>query len=109
MDATRRADECVHLQLSFGEFNTVVCERNLEKLVLSNENDMVVLGRVELACDICWFGRVAGGMKAIRMLSIRVAGGCRVTGTYSHLYEDMARGAPLIFSGSRDPLDGMLT
>jgi len=59
------ANKRVHPQLSFGEFNTVVCEWNLKKLVLSNENGMVVLGRVKFACGICWFGGVAGGMKAI--------------------------------------------
>jgi len=69
----------VRLQLGFAEFNAAVCERNLEELVLSNENDMAVLGRVEFACGIRRFGRVTSGMKAAQTLSIRVVGGCSAT------------------------------
>jgi len=76
MDTMRKVHKCVHLQFGFAEFDTVVCERNLEKLVLSNENDVVVLGWVKLACGVRWFGWVTRGVEAVQILSINVAGGC---------------------------------
>ena len=43
-------------------------------------------------------------MEAIQRLRVKVTATIRITLTYSHLYEDIERGAPLTFSGSRDPL-----
>lgn len=65
----------IHLQLGFAKFDTIVCKRNLEEFVLSNEDDMVVPGRVEFACRVRWFGRVTRRMEAIQKLSIKITVG----------------------------------
>jgi hypothetical protein len=64
--------EYIHLQLGFAEFDAVVHERNLKELVLSNEDDVVVLGCVEFPRGIRWFGRITRGMEAIQKVSIEV-------------------------------------
>ena len=64
--------EYIHLQLGFTEFNAIVHEGNLEELVLSNEDDVIVLGCVEFLRSIRWFGRITRGMETIRKLSIKV-------------------------------------
>jgi len=66
MDNTRRLYGYVHLKLSFCEFDTIVCERNLEELVLSNENDVVVLCRVKFARGICLLVREQRCMETIQ-------------------------------------------
>jgi len=105
----REMHEYVHLQLGFTEFNVVVHKRDFEELVLSNEDDVVVFGCVEFPCGIRWFGRITRGMEAIQELSAKITAVIRMASTYSHLQEDIARGAPLTFSGSREPLEGMST
>jgi len=105
----RKIHQYVHLQLGCAEFNAVVHERNFEELVLSNEDDVVVPGCVEFLCGIRWFGGITRGMEAIQKLSAKITTVIRMASTYSHLQEDIARGAPLTFSGSRDPLHGMST
>ena len=105
----RKVRKYVHLQFGFAKFDTVICERNLEELVLSNEDNMVVPGWVEFVCGVRRFGRVTRGMEATRKMRVKLTAGIRMTSTYSHLQEDIARGAPRIFSGSRDPLNSALT
>jgi len=62
----REMHEYIHLQLGFTELNPVMRERNFEELVLSHEDDVVVLGRVEFPRGIRWFGRITRGMEAIK-------------------------------------------
>ena len=62
-----------------------MCERNLEKLVLSNEDDVVIPDCVEFPCGICWFGGIARGMKSIQKLSVKITAIVLMTSTYSHL------------------------
>ena len=62
----RRINKHVHLQLGFTEFNTFACERNLEELVLSDEDYMVVPSWVEFSRGIRRFCGVERGMKAIQ-------------------------------------------
>lgn len=105
----RKMHQYVHFQLGFAEFHTVVHEGNFEELVLSNKDDVVVLGCVKFLCGIRWFGRITRRMEAIQKLSAKITAAIRMASTYSHLQEDIARGAPLTFSGSRDPLHGVST
>lgn len=72
MDNAREMYEYIHLQLCFAEFGTVVCERNLEELVLPDEDDMVILSCIEFTCSICWLGRIARRVEAIQKLSAKV-------------------------------------
>ena len=85
MYGMREMHEYIHLQLGFTEFNAVVYERNFEELVLSHEDDVVVLGWVEFPRSIRWFGRITRGMKAIRKPSVKATTVIRITLTYSHL------------------------
>ena len=58
MDNIKRMHKYIHLQLGFTKFNTVVRERNLEELVLSNKDDVIVPCWVEFACGVRWLGGV---------------------------------------------------
>ena len=104
MDDTIKVHKDIHLQLRFAEFNAVVCEGNLEELVLSNKHNVVVLSCVKFLCSVRWFGGVSRGVEAVQKLSTKATADTRMALTHSHLQDDMASGAPLIFSGSRDPL-----
>ena len=84
MHNIRGTHEYIHLQLGFAEFNAVVGERYLEELVLSDEDDVIVLGCVKFPRGIRWFGRITRGMEATQKLSIKVTAVIRMASTYSH-------------------------
>jgi hypothetical protein len=73
MDDTKKMRKYTHLQLGFAKFDTIVCERDLKELVLSNQYDMVALSWVEFTCGVRRFCRVARGMEAIQNPSVKVA------------------------------------
>jgi len=70
-DNTRKVREYIQSQLGLAEFDTIVCEMNLEELVLSNEGDMVVPCWVEFARGIYRLGSETSGVKAIQILGAK--------------------------------------
>ena len=54
----------LHLEFCRRELTVLVCEQDLEELVLANKDNMVVLRRLRLLRGVCGLGRVMTRMKA---------------------------------------------
>ena len=77
-----------------------MCELDLEEAILANKDDVVILLWVKFMSGIRRDNGVSICMETGQSQLSKTRSMRRRTKTYSHLYEDMQRGAPRTFSGS---------
>jgi hypothetical protein len=89
----------LHFEFRRRQLFAIMSKRDLEEFVFSDHNNVVVSGAIKFLCGIGGFCWVAGRMEA-KNRSKKSLGPYSEDCAYSHLYELIASGADLTFSGS---------